>query len=89
MSVAIQTTNQEEMVTSRGRDGGIAEITTFDTYYARMGRDGIARVFSAPANIMSLEDRLARDFHSTGCRRRRSTRRKGRRRSRRRRSTLK
>lgn len=95
MSVAIQTQevllnnkiiNQEGMVTFRGRDGGVADITAFvdgDVYYARIGRDGIADVFSAPANVMSLEDRLTKDF---GSKSRSRTRRKERRGSRRRRS---
>ena len=101
MSVAVRTqeafldgelVGQEGLVTFRGRDGGIAGMTAFvdgDVYYARIGRDGIADVFSAPANVLSLEDRLTRDFGGrTGRSRLGSarTRRKGRRGSRRRRS---
>ena len=95
MSVAVQTqdvllngelVSQEGVVTFRGRDGEIADITAFvdgDVYYARIGRDGIADVFSAPANVRSLEDRLMQDF---GGRSTPKTRRTGRRKSRRRRS---
>jgi len=95
MSVAVQTqdvllngelVSQEGVVTFRGRDGGIADITAFvdgDVYYARIGRNGIADVFSAPANVLSLEDRLMQDFGERAGRSRPSsarTRRKGRRR---------
>lgn len=93
MSVAIQTQEvliDGELVSQEGvvsfRDGGIVDITAFvdgDVYYARIGRDGIADVFSAPANVLSLEERLRQDF---GGRSSAKTRRKGRRKSRRRRS---
>lgn len=93
MSVAVQTQDilldgelVSQEVTFRGRDSGITDITAFvdsDVYYARIGQDGIADVFSAPANVRSLEDRLMQDFGGrSGAR----TRRKGRRKSRRRRS---
>jgi len=93
MSVAVQTqdvllngelVSQEGVVTFRGRDGGIADITAFvdgDVYYARIGRDGIADVFSAPANIRSLEDRLMQDFGGRSRTHNARTRRKGRRQS--------
>ena len=93
MSVAIQTQEvllDGELVSQKGvvsfRDGGIVDITSFvddDVYYARIGRDDIADVFSAPANVMSLEDRLTNDF---GGKSRSRTRRKKHRKSRRRRS---
>ena len=93
MSVAIQTQEDlldGELVSQKGvvsfRDGGIVDITSFvddDVYYARIGRDDIADVFSAPANVMSLEDRLTNDF---GGKSRSRTRRKRHRKSRRRRS---
>ena len=75
MSVVVQTydilmndklVNQEGLVTFRRHDGDIADLTAYvngDVYYAHIGRNGIADVFSAPANILSLEDRLALDFH--------------------------
>lgn len=93
MSVAIQTQEvllDGELVSQEGvvsfRDGGIVDIMSFvddDVYYARIGRDDIADVFSAPANVMSLEDRLTNDF---GGKSRSRTRRKRHRKSRRRRS---
>ena len=86
MSIAVQT--QDVLLNGEliSRNGGIADITAFvdgDVYYARIGRDGIADVFSAPANVLSLEERLRQDF---GGRSSAKTRRKGRCKSRRRRS---
>lgn len=86
MSVAVQT--QDVLLNGEliSRNGVIADITAFvdgDVYYARIGRDGIADVFSAPANVLSLEERLRQDFGGRSCAK---TRRKGRRKSRRRRS---
>ena len=90
MSVAVQTqdvlvngelVSQEGVVTFRGLNGGIADITVFvddGVYYARIGRDGIADVFSAPANVRSLEDRLMQDFGGRSKTHSARTRRKGR-----------
>ena len=79
LSVDGEIVSQEGLVVSQDPHGSVTDMSAYkdgDVYYAHIGRDGVADVFSAPANTLSLEERLVRDLGGRRARRCRSGRRK-------------